>query len=347
MNSILIQPIKKILVCRPDRLGDVLLTLPVIYNLKQAYPDSDITYICNKYTASILGSYRLITNLIYYDDYINEKGTRGILRLSQKLKVEKFDLALHLLPRFPLTLATYLANIRYNIGTGFRLYSFLFSMRQYDQRKLNQYHEADYNLRLLEKTGISTKYNSLTYELFNFQDNIKHRIESIIRSQIKADTYIVIHPGSGGSSIDWPIEYFISLIKQLNTLKGMKIVITGVQSEKKFLEPLYQANISIIDLVDKFNLTELAVFLNSASLFISNSTGPLHLAVAMGTPVLGFYPNAPGLGPGRWGPYQRSPLQFLTPGPDNKVSPSSDNNDMSFITPEIAFNRVKEILAIS
>lgn len=339
------QPVKKILVLRPDRLGDVILTLPTVRNLYAAYPAVQIFYLCTEYTAEILRSYTLITDVIIYDHQNTHRNLTGIRRLSIELSQYNFDLAVHLLPRFPLAFATYLAGIKYSIGTGFRWFSFLYTNRLYEHRKDNQYHEAEYNLNLLKIIGLSSTCESDVYSFFDFPVKNVARIDTLIASKFSDNPFIFIHPGSGGSSIDWPLESYIELIRLLNAWGKYRIGITGISAEREFLKPLYTSKTEFVDLVGAVGIIDLALILEKSSLFISNSTGPLHLAVAMNTPVLGFFPNSPGLGPGRWGPYSRSDQEFLTPPilPDVALS-DKKNNLMDRITPQAAFERIKMIL---
>lgn len=345
MKSTLTQPIKKILVLRPDRLGDVILTLPVVRNLKESFPEASITYLCKAYTAQILESYSLISDLIIYDREDKHKGLQKIVTLAKELRQYNFDLAIHLLPRYPLALATYLSQIKYTVGTGFRWYSFLFTHRQYDHRKYNRYHEAEYNLRLLKKIGINSNYNPDVFSYFNIPKTVTDSVQKIINKKISGRPYIIIHPGSGGSSIDWPLANFINLIKLLNEWDKFDVCVTGIGAEREFLGTLYKSDAKFIDFVGEFDLNELASFLKSGDLFISNSTGPLHLAVAMGTKVLGFYPNTPGLGPGRWGPFGHTTSSYITPVVDQtKPLIDNTNNNMEKMSPELVFERIVEIL---
>jgi len=216
MKSTITHPIKNILVLRPDRLGDVILTLPVVRNLKDSFPEASITYLCTEYTSKILESYSLISDLIIYDRNNKYTGMNRILNFAKELRQRNFDIAIHLLPRFPMALATYLAQIMYTVGTGFRWYSFLFTHRQYDHRKYNLYHEAEYNLRLLKKLGLNSNYNPDVYSYFNFSNTITESVQKVIKEKFKGRPFIIIHPGSGGSSLDWPLKNFIHLISTLS-----------------------------------------------------------------------------------------------------------------------------------
>ena len=341
------QSIRKILVCRPDRLGDVILTLPAVYSLHETYPEATIYYLCKGYTSEILRSYSIISDLIIYDKYIKDKSIKSISQLTHAIKTHNFDLAIHFLPRFPSAVATFLANIKVILGTGFRWYSFLYTHRQYEHRKYNLHHEADYNLRLLSRIGVKAVRDKKVFGYFSFSEELQNTSKKLISESFDGQPYILIHPGSGGSSIDWPLDHFINLIRLLNQWGKYKIGITGIQSERNLFDKFYRADIHFIDLIGRLNLNQLALLSKHASLFIANSTGPLHLAVAMGTPVLGLYPDQPGLGPLRWGPWQQASLYHLTP---SSVTSRSDSGpkmqeSMSYITAQHAFERLKQILS--
>ena len=86
MKSIITHPIKKILVLRPDRLGDVILTLPVVRNLKEAFPEATITYLCTDYTSPILKTYSLISDLIIFNNKNEYEGFKNIVSLAKELR---------------------------------------------------------------------------------------------------------------------------------------------------------------------------------------------------------------------------------------------------------------------
>jgi ADP-heptose:LPS heptosyltransferase len=106
---------------------------------------------------------------------------------------------------------------------------------------------------------------------------------------------VVIHPGSGGSSPNWPIERYRELAALIKTNPDHEVVITGHESDIPGFE-------GCIDLGGKTDLETLAGVIYRASVFISGSTGPLHLADALGVKCLSFYLNRPDIGPRRWGP---------------------------------------------
>jgi heptosyltransferase-3 len=337
--------VKRILVLRPDRLGDVLLTFPAVYNLCKAFPAAEIYYCCRAYTSPIVRCYTPVKGIIEFPEGNDPKRIRGV---SEDIRRLKFDLAVHLLPKASLARATFQAGIPYRLGMGYRLYSVYFNLRQFEHRKYNDFHEAEYNLRMLRLLGIPTAYDERTYQQFKFPAAAEVKTSSLIKKKFGGGKYILIHPGSGGSSLDWPLENYKSLIKRIMTLPGIGIGITGIESERDRLKPILTSGLAIEDLTGQLDMVQLALLLKQAALFISNSTGPLHLAVAMGTSVLGFYPAAFDLGAKRWGPFMRDAKQVITPNDHLpfEMRPSS-NLDMTKITAENAFLRIKMLLNIA
>jgi ADP-heptose:LPS heptosyltransferase len=115
--------------------------------------------------------------------------------------------------------------------------------------------------------------------------------------------FAVVHPGSGGSARDWPPERFASLAGSLAG-EGVMVLVTGSAAERPLVDRVISTcGSGVIGAAGVFDLHELAAMLSACSLFVGNSSGPLHLAVAMGTPVVGLYPQIPEIGPRRWGPY--------------------------------------------
>ena len=88
------------------------------------------------------------------------------------------------------------------------------------------------------------------------------------------------------------------------------IILTGSNSEIELCERLAIGN-NAINLSGKFSLEELIALISISDLFVANSTGPLHIAAALGKPVVGFYPPVPALSATRWGPYTNKKALFI------------------------------------
>src|SRR5512143_1441155 len=147
--------IDRILVVRTDRIGDVILTLPMAHVLKKQYPSSHVAMLIREYTAELVRLHTSVDALICDD----AAGRPLALRhLVTELRKGKFDVVFHTHPRFRLALATWLAGIPLRVGTGYRWYAFLFNRRVYEHRKDAHRHELEYNLNLLREVGCTFSY---------------------------------------------------------------------------------------------------------------------------------------------------------------------------------------------
>ena len=126
-----------------------------------------------------------------------------------------------------------------------------------------------------------------------------------------ADQLILLHPGSGGSARDWKPENFALLATELKK-RGFFIVITGGKTETELVRSVAQnAGEGVKSFASTLSLKEFAAFIQTAKLFVANSTGPLHIAAAVGTPVVGFFAPVQVMSPKRWGPLTDKKVIFV------------------------------------
>ncbi|HRE39763.1 MAG TPA: glycosyltransferase family 9 protein [Ignavibacteria bacterium] len=278
--------IKKIIISRTDRIGDVILTLPLVYKIKEIIPESKIYFLCDKYVNDIVTLSNGIDGIIQYKNDLSY--------LKSEIEKTNADLIINAFPEFKISLAGFLAGVKMRIGTAYRWYSFLYNLRVQEHRKECKLHEYQYNINLLKNfipeinydVKYDLKYNSFP-ELNNF--NIPEK-------------FIVLHPTSGGSSID---VSSVTLKKFLSIYNGdEKIIITGSEKDIEINDKLLSgiSNKNLINLTGKLSLSMLVSLISKASLVIANSTGPIHIAGMLNIPVVGFYPEQIPMNEKRWGP---------------------------------------------
>lgn len=296
--------INNVLLVRTDRLGDVILSTPVATALKRRFPDCRVTFLARRDTSEILECHPHVDEIVAADDS-QFAGRGGFFKLANHLRGKKFDTMILLHPTFALALLMLLARIPQRIGTGYRFYSLLFTDRVFEHRKTAFYHEAEYNLRLLRSIGIDDAAVEFHYEL---SDTDRSRSETKLSSLGIAPGArpVILHVGSGGSSRDWPLENFAVLADALNGSDHQPIVFSGLHQEIDLVEIVAaKMRTKPLNLAGRLTLKDFALLLEHAAVFVSNSTGPLHLAVMVGTPVVAFYPPIRVCRPERWGPYGR------------------------------------------
>ena len=337
--------VKNILLVRIDRIGDVILSLPMLPLLKRRYPNARISVLMRQYTRELVEQHSCVDEVLVYE---HESSFRSLWAILREIRKRHFDIAIIPYPRFRPALILFLAGIRIRVGSGYRWYSFLFNRRVFEHRKDAKRHEAEYNLSLLRPLGIEAR-GEPEFE-FSISPSACDSVDTMLagNSVSLQDKFIILHPGSGGSSRDWSAENFSKLGNEVQRRLGVKVIVTGGKGEERLVEEVV-AGMSEppLAVVGKVSLMELGALIRRARVFISNSTGPMHIAAIVGTPVVAFFPPIVQCSPVRWGPYTDKKKIFLA---GNKAcllckgSPCRSNVCMAQITVDEVFFAIKEFL---
>jgi ADP-heptose:LPS heptosyltransferase len=334
----------RILVVRTDRLGDVVLTLPVFTPLRRCFPGAQLAMLAGHYAGAIVEGYPPVDELLWYDD---AGGLVPFRVMVGRLRSGRFDVAIIVHPTLRLALLASLARIPVRIGTGYRYYSFLFNRRVYTHRKTAERHEVEYNLDLLAPLGCTAIPAKPLDVPLDIPRGARERASMILRDAGVTGRFVVIHPGSGGSAREWPLEHFGLLAAKFIELSNLAVVVTGTAGESARVEEVARVSSGrAVNLAGRLNVKELAALLQKASLLVANSTGPLHVGV-----VVGLFPQTPVMGPRRWGPYTDN-ARVLVPAkpPDCDECAGSAGIPcacMASISVETAFAAAAELLAAS
>jgi len=294
------EKIKRILVVRNDRFGEFLLNIPAIRALKEVFSSAAICAAVNPDVASLAARVPYIGEIIEWAG--SARHTAGEkLRLLKRLKEKRFDLSVILNPSKEFHIYSFLAGIPCRVGYD-RKWGFLLTHRLRDEKSAGKKHEVEYNLDLVGLAGAKTADKRLSLTLEN--DIIINSIREL--SLEGPERLIALHPWTSDSIKQWPLENFLLLAKYLSSRFGsFKIVIIGGKENLKRSSALFSGlNDNIVNLTGKTSLVQLAAVLKKCSLLISGDSGPVHLAAAVGTPVLAIFRNdIPGKSPQRWGPW--------------------------------------------
>jgi ADP-heptose:LPS heptosyltransferase len=296
---------EKILVVRTDRLGDVILTLPVLSRLRSCFPRAYIAMLLRRYTGALVEGNPFADELIWYADEHDREVP--FVEMLATLRQKKFDAAVLVHPTLRIAWLMVRAGIPVRIGTGYRAYSFLLNRRVFEHRKDALRHEAEYNLNLLSPLGCEPPdpAGGLEFPLV-VPPAAALKAELLLKSLGIHSRFVVIHPGSGGSAREWPLENFGLLGSRLAAEIQCALVVTGSAGEEQLARSLAtMIGTEAKNVAGQLTLQELTALIRSASLFVSHSTGPLHIAAAVGTPVVGLYPQLTAMSPRRWGPYTK------------------------------------------
>lgn len=285
--------IKRILISRTDKLGDVVLTLPIIGYLKNQFPNMEIGFLCTEYTKPLVG------RSDYIDEILCWNHLQSFCTSEQIRTFQKYDCIVHVYPNKKVAFLAKKARIQLRIGTSHRVYHWLTCNSLINlERNKTRLHEAQLNFILFKRFGLK-KVPDLKEVISYFSINT-FSDEQFGTQYPNNKINIALHPKSGGSPREWSLENFDSLIKLLSTDK-YRIFITGSESERKLIEPLLQNNPSVIDKIGSFTLDTFLDFLSSIDIFVASSTGPLHASAALGTITIGLFPPIRPIDPIRWG----------------------------------------------
>ncbi len=292
-------------------MGDVILTLPTAMALAQCRPEIRVSMLVRDYTRPLVDDQPSVAASLVYDAAGRNKPFGEMLA---ELRRHRFDAAVVAYPRFRIALLLRMAGIPVRIGTAYRWYSWLFNRRVRVHRKGAEQSEASYNLSLLAPLGCAPADIPLPRIVTGTNDAQEaERIRA--RLGISPDArLVVLHPGSGGSARSWSPANFARL-GQVLAARGYAVVATGSGHEKDLVEAVCAASRGTVHpQAGGMSLRQFAAFLRTAKVCVANSTGPLHLAAAVGAAVVGLYPPVRVMSPARWGPLTDRKI-LLVPDP--------------------------------
>lgn len=291
--------IKKILIIRNDRLGDLVLSLPAIAALRRQYPTSKLAVLVQAYSQDILWHNPDI------DQIIIDSG-QDVFELGREIAKQRFDLAVILYPSWRNGWLCWLSRIPLRIGTGYKGVGILFNQRVYIHRTKVIHHEIDYCLKLAEKAG--ARPGGAGIRLWIKEENRQYARDLLLDYGL-LDTFplIGLHPGSGGSALNWASEHYARLIGLLSDRYGVRVVLSGGKEELGLIETIASQTSSCpVNLAGQTNLGQLMALFSLYHLFIGPSTGPMHIAAALGRAVVALYPPLASQSAAKWGPCGQS-----------------------------------------
>ncbi|MEO0337363.1 MAG: glycosyltransferase family 9 protein, partial [Pseudomonadota bacterium] len=222
----------------------------------------------------------------------------NLVTIWKYLRAEKFDQAVVLHAPWFVGFALWLARVPVRSGRLSQWHSFLFFNRGLRQkRSLSQKHESEYNFDLI------TKATNVDWSQRDFAPP-KMIAPSEVETPIQeSKDYFVVHPGMMGSALNWPIEHYIELVQSI--CEKSVVVVTGTKADRAWTSPLQaalKAESNVLWYQERMSPKQLLVTLANAKLVVAPSTGVIHLAAALGRPVVGFYSPRRAESQVRWGP---------------------------------------------
>lgn len=338
---------QRILVVRTDRLGDVLLSTPVLSVLREYFPNCYLGMLVSPYTREVIEGHPAVDVVLSDDKEQKHRGFKGLMLLAGELKSHKFDTVVVLHPTLRLALLGKLAGIPVRIGSGYRAYSLLFNRRVFEHRKDVVRHEVEYNMNLISALGVPAEKTMPTVHIT--EDEKQYIYARLNKPDFQPGTpLIVLHPGSGGSARDWPGAYFAQLADLFAAESMGRVVITGGPQETGLVRSITEKmNSTAINFAGETSVKQMVALLAVSDLCVANSTGPMHLSAAVGTPTVALFCPITPCSPTRWGPYGDGHIVLkpeVPPCPKCIETACPYYDCMTRISVESVFQAAKEIM---
>lgn len=304
---------KNILVVRTDRVGDVVLTLPVFPVLRKNFPDSRITVLVAESTRALVEGHPDIDEVISINRDSKFKGWGRFWKLVLKLRSRSFDWAILFHTKKWTNVLCFFAGIPRRTGYKNEKFGRLLTEPVFDERNLGRKHESEFCLDLLKKIGLDVPdemvfvvphHPSAGSWLKNWTSKINTPLEKTI----------IINPSASDPARRWPPESFAALLKKLAEHGYGPLIIVGTKSDKAALRLREMTHGISADLIGQTNMSQFIELLRHSRMLISNDSGPVHIAAALQKPVVSiFIRDEPGVNPERWRPLGEKSRIVVTP----------------------------------
>jgi len=287
---------KKILIVKPDHLGDMLLTTSIFRLLKERFFDARIDIVSGEWACEILKNNPYISKIYFINVFsLNREGISRIKKIYNFLKTyflslkqirkENYDLGLFLRARRGRLISLALiGKIKYTIGHGVAGFGFLLSKEvEWENGK----HEVEHYLEILAPLGIKKDLKYLLPELYPSEKD-KERSHDIYKSLNGKKKVAIVHPGSGDISKTLSNEKWEKILDLLDK-KEYTIVLTGNEKEKYLLKSIAHNKQNIKIFAGSFNILELFEFFKLANVIITVDSLSAHLAGISRVKTIVFY----------------------------------------------------------
>jgi ADP-heptose:LPS heptosyltransferase len=325
----MLNDVSRILVVRTDKIGDVVLTTPAIAALRKRLPQAKIVGLVAPVAEDIyrysphLDSYILLDPALY-------SGFLGFWRLVRRLRAEKFQAVVVFQTKKRVALALLCAGIRHRIGPYSKWWSWLtYNKGRRQNRSAVEMHEADYNIQLLREFGITVADTWEKTYLRVSEEARREAMRFFVEKGIpKRYRTVAIHPGMAGSALNWPEGHYVALARRL--IRRYNLVITGGPGEGELVERVFQGIARqqtyapdqpvFTKYVGEKGLAATIAIFDQCDGVVAPSTGPLHLAIALGKKAVSVFPPIKVQSAVRWGPYGISIGTNLGIAPNDEAS---------------------------
>jgi ADP-heptose:LPS heptosyltransferase len=288
--------LKVVAIAQTANLGDVVSCLPMAAVLKEHFPGVKVLFVARNYARALIEACR------YSDGFID---CREAVATPAVLREREVDVLVNPFLVDDLGFAAQAAGVPVRIGNLRRPRTMKWANRFiYMGSQTNPLHIANMNLRHLRPLGIHVELtHAQLAERLGVEPTVALRDD--LAALLRPDRFnLILHPKSNKNGREWPATHFNRLVDLLPA-ERFRIIVTGVAAEREELLRECPALIQrdrIVDLMGRLELEQFIALTRAADGLVGNSTGPLHISAAVGTPTLGVFPGRHLANARKWGP---------------------------------------------
>ncbi len=345
--------IKNILLRVPNWIGDAVMSIPAMDALIALYPNARITVLAKPRTAPFFR--RPGVEIMEFDEQGRHAGMTGKLRLARELKRKKFDMAVLFQNSFEGALLVRMAVIPERVGYDRHRRGFLLTRPIEFTEEISKRHQVFYYLNIVKALGaeVADSIDAAVPEIDITDDEVEAALEIIRKAGFAGRTLVGAAPGASyGPAKMWPEQSFSSVFEHMNSAGGLNavpVIFGGYDDQpaaKSLSDKLTKAGVKNLNLAGETNLTEFMALASLMKVFISNDSGPMHVAAALGTPTVGIFGSTE---PAHTGPVGRC-VKIVRKPIDcspcfKRKCPYGHYKCLKSITPEDVYGAAKALLA--
>ncbi len=270
--------VRRILVIKLRAIGDVVLSTIVSKNLRLAFPDARIEFLTEPASYDVVRNNPFLNGAFVYD-----KKTMSGFELIRMIRREEFDLVIDLFGNPRTALVTKLSGARIRVGFRFRGRTYAYNVIA--EPRGNRVHNSQFNLDALEALGVEILDRNI---YFGFTSDDAQYADEFMQFP-KGKPVVCINPGGGWYTKRWGVENFAALADRIAKEFKAGIVIAWGPGEREEAVRLASLMSTPARIPPPTTLPQLGAMLKRCSLLVTNDSGPMHIAAAVGTPILGIY----------------------------------------------------------
>src|SRR6266436_6064730 len=284
----------KLLIRATNWVGDAIMALPALRAVRRRFSEAEIAILALPYVADVYRGQGIADELIGYDRTGEHAGVRGRERLVAKLRNKKFSTALLLQNAFDAAWIAWRAGIPERIGYNRDARGLLLTKSITVPREGEiPAHEMFYYLELVKRAGWIDAVPDVPEISFLVTKEESRRAEEKLQSFGSQRGAVRIAVGAGaayGSAKCWPPERFAAAINQLVKARTAEVILFGTPGEVA-VSAAIQAGLdqAVLDLTGKTEISELPALLSRCTAFLGNDSGAMHVAAAVGLPLVAVF----------------------------------------------------------